>query len=279
MLGALFIYQWNQWKNMKQSMKLILALFVVAVVAAGFIPVEKGTVEKPDPKKKLEKELLKRDVVLEDYYTTTVTELEKALGVNISAKGDERVGFVMLRSPLGDEASVFEQTLEAVVSTFPDVEAVAMLRIDSEPKKLVYAPVEVRSYANMQKLSLDVSRLLDRDSRAQLIARALAENGIDAQKVYILTAEETASLNTSLSGAGEAALLALVIPREEFPGKLFEAIGIAFEVDGGIGAVVAGNMLARKAKTVTFYYITREEYEKKKPLKLAYLSKMEMPVG
>jgi hypothetical protein len=263
---------------MKQSTKLIVALFVVAVVAAGFIPLEKEDIKKPGPKEKLEKELLKHGVVLEDYYTTTVAELEKALGVNISVKGSERVGFVMLRSPLKDEASVFEQTLEAVVSAFPEVEAVAMLRLDSEPKKLVYAPVEVRSYANMQKLPLEMSRLLDRDSRAQLIAKALAENGVNAQKVYILTPEEAANLNASLSDTGEVALLALVIPREEFPGKLFEAFGIAFEVDKEINTVVAGNLLAKKAKAITFYYITREEYEKREALKLEELPTIEIPV-
>jgi hypothetical protein len=263
---------------MKQSTKLILTLFVVAVVAAGFIPLEKEEVEKPGPKEKLEKELLKHGVVLEDYYTTTVVELEKALSVNISASGSERVGFVMLRSPLKDEASVFEQTLEAVVSAFPEVEAVAMLRLDSENPTLVYAPVEVRSYASMQKLPLDVSRLLDRDSRAQLIAKALAENGVNAQKVYILTPEEAANLNASLSDAGEVALLALVIPGEEFPGKLFEAFGIAFEVDKEIDTVMAGNLLAKKAETINFYYITREEYEKKEALKLEELPTVEIPV-
>lgn len=262
---------------MKKSTWLILALFVVAVTAAGFMPTGGRDAEEPTPEEKLEKELLKRGVVLENYYTTTVSELEKALGINITDTGSSRVGFLILRSPIQNEELVFEPTLEAVLSVFPELEAVAMLRLDSDPKMLVYAPAGVRSYADMHKLPLDVAKLLDRDSRAQLIAKALEDNEINVQKVYILTSEEASSLNTTLS-SGEVAIVALALPEDEFRERLFDAIDITFRVDGAIGAVLVGNLLAKKAETITFYYTARDEYEREKPKSMEELSTLAVPV-
>ena len=268
---------------MKQSTKIVIAIFVAVVIVAGFIPHKSGEMkETPEPKKLLEEELLKRGIVFEDYYTTTSAELEKALGVDIPAKGNERVGFLMFRSPLAEEAAVYEQAAEAVASVFPGVEVVAMLRLETKNPTLVYAPVNVQSYAGMKKIQLDVSRLLDRDRRGELLRRALAERGINVDKVYIFSPEEAASLSINLSSAGEVALIAIRAPKEEFPGRLAESFATAFGRDGYIELVVVGNLLAKDVKAVTFYYITREDYERiiaaGKPLKLEELPSIEIPV-
>lgn len=262
---------------MNNFTKVVLVLFVLAVFAAGFFPAGEQEEKQPSPKEKLEKELLKRGIVLEDYYTTTVAQLEEALGIDIKADGGERVGFVMLRSPVQDEEEVFKQAAAAVASVFPDVGAVAMLRIDAEPKVLVFAPVGA-GYADAQRLPLDVAKLLDRDARAERIASAIEGAGIEVQRAYVLSAEEARKISPNLSASGDVALLALVLRDGEFPDKLLEAMGVAFEVDSGISAVLAGNMLAKKGDSVTFYYITRQEYEKG-ALRLEELLKLEMPVG
>ncbi|NOZ58834.1 MAG: hypothetical protein GXO66_04580 [Euryarchaeota archaeon] len=242
---------------MKPGVRFVLPLFVAAVILAGFV-LPGGEREEPDLRELLAEELLGHNIVLQDYYTTNISELERALGVSIAAGEGEVIGFAMVSSSADPEV-VFERTARVVLNASPELEGVAMLNIEAEPGLLVYAPRGVLDYGEMQKLRLDVERLFEAELRQERMREAVLEAGVRLLNVQILDAEKLRSLEGMPEDAREVVVLTL--SAEEFGAEFWRAVEAVFRADRRAEVLLVGNVPPGGAEAVRFYLLTRERYE------------------
>ncbi|WP_457555591.1 hypothetical protein [Candidatus Pyrohabitans sp.] len=260
---------------MSTGVKAVLLLFVASVLAAGFILPGEAENYGKDPREVIADELLKKNIILEDYYITKVSEVEKALDVDIDADPEVTVGFLMMSG--GDAGgAVFEYAAEVVLNASPELEGVAMLRLDSVPRVLVYAPRGAESYEEMQPLPMRVEKLFEKDIREKRVEDALLEQGMVPLRVQIVAGEKLGVPGGGLAG-GEVMVILLKATEKEFRDRFRRIAEVSFETDEKANALLVGSIADERVEAVDFYLVTREEYRKGE-LRMEELQIVSIPV-